>query len=501
MNTEQQPILQLEHISKSFAGVHALTDVSFTLFPGEIHALVGENGAGKSTLVKIITGIHQPNEGHIIFQGKPTAFHNTLAAHQHGIAAIYQDLNLFPDLNIAENIFMGHMPINPKTKAIDWNTMYQRSTEILHSLGVNLNPKSRVLGLSIAEQQMVEIAKALSVKAKVLLMDEPTSTLTLRETEELFRIARQLRESGTAIIFISHRLEELFEIADRVTVLRDGQYVGTRAIDEISEDDVIQMMVGRSLDALFPKEDAEIRDVVLRVRNLRKEGLFEDISFELHEGEILGLAGLVGARRTEVARAIFGIDPADDGTIEVSSEAVNIQNTKEALQLGIAYIPEDRQQHGLVLQMDLTQNITLPLLDQFSKYTWLDQEAEQQTAQEFAQQMEVKAAGLWQTAQELSGGNQQKVVLGKWLATKPRILILDEPTHGIDVGTKSNIHQLMSQLAGQGMAILMISSELPEVLGMSDRILVMSEGRMTGEFKRGEATQEQIMAAAVARSA
>lgn len=498
---EQQPILQLEHIFKSFSGVHALNDVSFSLASGEIHALVGENGAGKSTLVKIITGVYQPNDGRILFQGTPTSFPNTLAAHQHGIAAIYQDLNLFPDLNIAENIFMGHMPINPKNKAIDWKMMYQRAAEILHSLGVNLNPKSRVLGLSIAEQQMVEIAKALSVNAKVLLMDEPTSTLTLRETEELFRIVRQLRKSGTAIIFISHRLEELFEIADRVTVLRDGQYVGTRNVKEITEGELIQMMVGRSLDALFPKENAEIRNVVLRVQNLRKEGVFEDISFELHAGEILGLAGLVGARRTEVARAIFGIEPADGGSIQVGAESVNIQSAKDALQFGIAYIPEDRQQHGLVLQMDLTQNMTLPLLDRFSTHTWLDQDAERKTAQEYARQMEVKAAGLWQKAQELSGGNQQKVVLGKWLATKPRILILDEPTHGIDVGTKSNIHQLMSQLAGQGMAILMISSELPEILGMSDRILVMSEGRMTGEFKRGEATQEQIMTAAVARSA
>ena len=499
--TEQQPILQLEHIFKSFAGVHALKDVSFSVFPGEIHALVGENGAGKSTLVKIITGVHQPNQGRILFQSIPVAFHNTLAAHQHGIVAIYQDLNLFPDLNIAENIFMGHMPINPKNKAIDWNRMYQRSAEILQSLSVNLNPKSRVLGLSIAEQQMVEIAKALSVNAKVLLMDEPTSTLTLRETDELFRIARQLRASGTAIIFISHRLEELFEIADRVTVLRDGQYVGTRAINEITENELIQMMVGRSLDALFPKENVEIQDVALKVQGLRKEGVFENISFELHRGEILALAGLVGARRTEVARAIFGVEPADDGVIQVGNTPVAIRTPKDALQLGIAYIPEDRQQHGLVLQMDLTQNITLPLLDRFSKYTWLDQKAEQGTAQEYAQQMEVKAAGLWQKAQELSGGNQQKVVLGKWLATKPRILILDEPTHGIDVGTKSNIHQLMSRLAGQGMAILMISSELPEVLGMSDRIIVMSEGRITGEFRRGEATQEQIMAAAVARSA
>ncbi len=498
-DTGQQAILRLEHIYKSFAGVHALEDVSFELMPGEIHALIGENGAGKSTLIKIITGVHQPNKGEIFFQGQPTAFHNTLSAHKHGIAAIYQDLNLFPDLNIAENIFMGHMPINPKTKAVNWNLMYQRSAEILHHLGVDLNPKSRVLGLSIAEQQMVEIAKALSVDAKVLLMDEPTSTLTLRETAELFRIARQLRERGTAIIFISHRLEELFEIADRVSVLRDGRYVGTRDMSGITEGELIQMMVGRTLDDLFPKEDSEISDVVLQVDNLRKEGLFRDISFELHRGEILGLAGLVGARRTEVARAIFGVEPADGGTIQIEGDDVAIQEPKEAMALGVAYIPEDRQQHGLVLPMDLTHNMTLPILEQFTKHGWIDREAERVTAQEFVHRLEVKATGLWQNAQELSGGNQQKIVLGKWLATQPKILILDEPTHGIDVGTKATIHQLMSHLASQGMAILMISSELPEIIGMSDRILVMHEGRLTGEFQRGEATQENVMAAAVAR--
>ena len=499
--TAQQPILTLEHIYKSFAGVHALGDAGFELMPGEIHALIGENGAGKSTLVKIITGVHQPNQGQIYFQGQPVSFHDTLAAQQHGIAAIYQDLNLFPDLNIAENIFMGHMPVSPKTKAVDWKLMYQEAEQILHSLGVNLDPKSQVFGLSIAEQQMVEIAKALSLNAKILIMDEPTSTLTLRETEELFRIARQLRESGTAIIFISHRLEELFEIADRVTVLRDGHYIGTRNIRDVTEDDLIQMMVGRTLDALFLKEDVDIGDVVLKVKGLRKEGVFHDISFELRQGEILALAGLVGAGRTEVARAIFGIEPADGGTIEVEQQQVEIHGPQNAMRLGIAYLPEDRQQHGLVLEMELTHNITLPILDQFVQHSWLNQDAERETAQEYAQRLEVKAAGLWQTAQELSGGNQQKVVLGKWLATQPKILILDEPTHGIDVGTKSNIHQLMSRLAGEGLAIIMISSELPEVLGMSDRILVMCEGRLTGEFSRAEATQENIMTAAVARSA
>ena len=498
--TGTQPILRLEHIYKSFAGVHALEDVSFELLPGEIHALIGENGAGKSTLVKVITGVYHPEKGHIIFEGNPTTFSSTLSAHKHGIAAIYQDLNLFPDLNIAENIFMGHMPINPKTKAIDWNMMYRRASEILQSLGVDLNPKSRVLGLSIAEQQMVEIAKALSANAKVLLMDEPTSTLTSRETEELFRIARQLRESGTAIIFISHRLEEIFEISDRVSVLRDGHYVGTEYVDEMTEEGLIKMMVGRTLNTLYPKKEAKIKDSILQVENLTKEGVFRDISFELHRGEILGLAGLVGARRTEVARAIFGIEPADNGTIRFEQETVSIREPKEAMKRGIAYIPEDRQQHGLVLPMDLTHNITLPILEQFAHHSWLNQQSERTTAQEFVERLEVKATGLWQKAQELSGGNQQKVVLGKWLATQPKILILDEPTHGIDVGTKATIHQLMSHLAGQGLAILMISSELPEVLGMSDRILVMCEGRLTGEFRREEATQENIMAAAVARS-
>ncbi|MDH7484756.1 MAG: sugar ABC transporter ATP-binding protein [Anaerolineae bacterium] len=490
-------LLELKGISKSFPGVQALDNVDFDLRPGEVHALVGENGAGKSTLVKVITGVHQPDAGEIRFQGQPVTFPNPLVAQQHGVAAIYQEPTLFPDLSVGENIFIGHQPVRPMTRRMDWKRLYERAGELLNALGVKLDPRTRVRGLSVAQQQMVEIAKALSLNARILIMDEPTSALTLRDVEDLFRITRRLREAGTAIVFISHRLEEAFELADRITVLRDGHYVGTRPVPSTTTDEVIQMMVGRTLDTLFPKEEVEIGEVMLRVEGLTKEGLFHDVSFELRRGEILGLAGLVGARRTDVARAIFGISPADSGSIWVDSRQVRISNPQEALALGIVYVPEDRQQQGLVLPMDITQNITLPILREFARRGgWLDNSAERETAQEFAERLDVRAAGLWQKVQQLSGGNQQKVVLAKWLAARPHILILDEPTRGIDVGTKAAVHELMSKLAGQGMSILMISSELPEILGMSDRIVVMYEGRVTAHFTRQEATQEKIMAAA-----
>jgi rhamnose transport system ATP-binding protein len=346
----------------------------------------------------------------------------------------------------------------------------------------------------------VEIAKALSFKAQVLIMDEPTSALTLHEVADLFRIARQLRDAGTAIIFISHRLDEVFELADRVTVLRDGRYVDTRVVKDVTRDELIRMMVGRTLDTLYPKLEVEQGEVALRVEALTKEGMFENVSFELHKGEILGLAGLVGARRTDVAQAIFGVNPADGGHIWVDGQPAHIRKPKDAMALGIAYVPEDRQQHGLVLPMNITQNVSLPILQEFATMGWVNEKTEAEQAQKLTSQMEVKAAGLWQRARELSGGNQQKVVLAKWLLAQPRILILDEPTRGIDVGTKAAVHQLMSTLASQGLAILMISSELPEILGMSDRVLVMCEGRVTGEFTRAEATQEKIMAAATART-
>jgi len=490
-------ILELHSISKSFPGVQALDNVDFDLRPGEIHALVGENGAGKSTLVKVISGVYQPDAGEIRLQGRPVTFPNPLVAQQHGVAAIYQEPTLFPDLSIAENIFIGHQPVRSVTRRVDWKRMYEQAGELLSSLGVKLDPRARVRGLSVAQQQMVEIAKALSLNARILIMDEPTSALTLRDVADLFRITRRLREAGTSIIFISHRLGEAFELADRITVLRDGHYIGTRAVKDTTTDEVIRMMVGRTLDTLFPKEEVTPGEVVLRVDGLTKEGAFYDISFELRRGEILGLAGLVGARRTNVAHAIFGVSPADSGTIWVDGRQVHIRNPKDALALGIAYVPEDRQHQGLVLPMNITQNITLPILKELARQgIWLDNDAERQTAQQFVERLDVRAAGLQQKVQELSGGNQQKVVLAKWLAARPRILILDEPTRGIDVGTKAAVHKLMSILAGQGMAILMISSELPEILGMSDRIVVMYEGRITGHFTREEATQENIMAAA-----
>lgn len=490
-------ILELQGIKKSFPGVLALDGVDFNLRPGEVHALVGENGAGKSTLIKVVSGVHQPDAGEIRLQGLPVTFPNPLVAQQHGVAAIYQEPTLFPDLSIAENIFIGHQPVRSVTRHVDWKRMYEQAGELLNSLGVNLDPRARVRGLSVAQQQMVEIAKALSLSARILIMDEPTSALTLRDVEDLFRITRQLREAGTGIIFISHRLEEAFELADRITVLRDGHYVGTRTVKDVTTDEVIQMMVGRTLDTLFPKEEVTPGEVMLRVDGLTKEGMFQDVCFESRRGEILGLAGLVGARRTNVAHAIFGISPADSGTIWVDGRQVNIGSPRDALALGVVYVPEDRQHQGLVLPMDITQNVTLPILKEFARQGgWLDNDAEQQTTQRFVERLDVRATGLWQKVQELSGGNQQKVVLAKWLAARPRILILDEPTRGIDVGTKAAVHKLMSKLAGQGMTILMISSELPEILGMSDRIVVMYEGRVTAHFTRDEATQEKIMAAA-----
>ncbi len=497
---QPKPILQLTDIHKSFAGVHALSGANLELRPGEIHALIGENGAGKSTLMKIITGVHQPDSGQILYRGEPVTIANPLAAQRLGIAAIYQEATLFPDLDVAENIFMGHHPVRSLTRSIAWRQLYEQAAQPLQALGVDLDPHTRVRGLSIAQLQMVEIAKALSFKAQVLIMDEPTSALTLHEVADLFRIARQLRDSGTAIIFISHRLDEIFELADRVTVLRDGRYVDTRAVKDVTHDELIRMMVGRTLDTLFPKQEVERGEVALRVEGLTKEGMFENISFELHKGEILGMAGLVGARRTDVAQAIFGVEPANGGQIWVNGQPAHIRAPKDAMALGIAYVPEDRQQHGLVLPMNITHNVSLPILQEFATMGWVNEQTETEQAQKLTSQMDVKAAGLWQRARELSGGNQQKVVLAKWLLARPRILILDEPTRGIDVGTKAAVHQLMSTLASQGLAILMISSELPEILGMSDRVLVMCEGRMTGEFTRAEATQEKIMAAATART-
>jgi rhamnose transport system ATP-binding protein len=488
-------IFELRTIHKSFSGVHALRGVDFQLHSGEVHALLGENGAGKSTLIKVMTGVHQPDSGTIYLDGEHIHFSDPYESRIHGITAIYQEPSLFPDLDIAENIFVGRQPFR-KGRRVDWQEMNRAAKELLVSLGVHLDPKTKARNLSIAEQQMVEIARALSINARILIMDEPTSSLTLNEVADLFRIVQRLRESGTAIVFISHRLEELFEVADRVTVLRDGMYIDTLPLEGLTKGELVRLMVGRTITDMFPKKEVEPGEVVLEVQNLSRKGVFENVSFQLHKGEILGMAGLVGAGRTDVARTIFGISPATSGKIWIHGNVVHITNPQKAMELGIAYVPEDRQHHGLVLPLDIVSNITLPVLPKYALHGWLRESTAQQASFEAAMRMEVKAASVWQRARELSGGNQQKVVLAKWLSTNPQILILDEPTRGIDVGTKAAVHSLMTTLAAQGMAILMISSELPEVLGMSDRVIVMHEGRVTGEFSREEVTQEKVMLAA-----
>jgi len=488
-------LLQLANISKRFGGVEVLHQVSFALRPGEVHALLGENGAGKSTLIKVITGVHQPDGGDISLNDKRVHFNDPLHSRQAGIAAIYQELSLCLDLNVAENIFLGRQPTAVGGR-IDWRKLYSEADRLLTSLGVHLDLRTRVRNLSIAQMQSVEIARAFSLNARILIMDEPTSSLTLNEVAELFGLVRRLRDEGSAIIFISHRLEELFEVADRVTVLRDGSCVDTRLVKDVNRDELVRLMVGRSISNFFPKQEVQPGEIALKVENLTHTGIFEDISFELRKGEILGMAGLVGAGRTDVARAIFGVVPPTSGTIQVEGRQVEIASPQQAISLGLAYVPEDRLIHGLIPAMNITSNISLPILEEYARRGWLQAKAERSAAFTAARQMEVRANTIWQIARTLSGGNQQKVVLAKWLSTKPRILILDEPTRGIDVGTKAAVHALMSKLAAEGIAILMISSELPEVLGMSDRILVMHEGQMTGHFTRAEATQEKIIFAA-----
>ncbi len=496
-----EPILKLTGIYKSFEGVKAVAGGELELRRGEVHALIGENGAGKSTLVKIMTGVYQADAGEIRFNDQLVHIPNPRVAQHIGIAAIHQEASLFPDLTVAENIFIGQQPIHPMTKAIDWRKMNTDAVKPLDELGVKLDPRRKVRGLTVAQLQSIEIARALMMNTQVIIMDEPTSSLTLHEVADLFRIVRQLKEAGKTIMFISHRLDELFEICDRVTVMRDGHYIGTRVVKDITKEELIQMMVGRTLDNLYPKIEVQPGEVALRVNGLTKHGKFSNISFELHKGEILGFSGLVGAGRTDIALSLFGISPADSGTIEIEGKQVSINDPQDAMRLGLAYVPENRQTQGLVLPMAITGNITLPILREFANMGWIDRKKERAKANEMAKQLEVKAAGLWQRAGELSGGNQQKVVLAKWLSTHPKILILDEPTRGIDVGTKAAVHELMSKLAAQGIAILMISSELPEILGMSDRVFVMCEGMNTALFMRSEATQEKILSAATERNA
>lgn len=485
------PLLRLSHINKAFPGVQALADVDFDIQAGEVHALLGENGAGKSTLIKIISGVYVPDTGTIEFNGESVRLANPEQAQQLGIATIYQELLLFPELSVAENIFMGHAPRG--RWGIDWGEMRQQAKNILASLDIHDLDVTRLVGtLSVGMRQRVEIAKALSQDTRVLVMDEPTAALTEGDVERLFSIVRILRERGVGIIYISHRLEEIFELADRVTVLRDGHYVATHPVSQINRDALISMMVGRTIDDLFPKLEANIGELMLEVKQVQRLPLTRNVSFTLRSGEIVGLAGLVGSGRSELAQVIFGMTPAHSGQIMVAGQLVHINSPIQAKRLGIAYIPEDRGHQGLIRPMRLRENISLAVLDKISHRGIIQPEAERTLATDNVTQFNIRASSIEQPVEKLSGGNQQKVVLGKWLATQPKILIMDEPTRGIDVGAKAEIHRLMSQLAQQGMAILMISSELPEIMAMSDRILVMREGQLVAEFNRAEASQENV---------
>lgn len=490
---EVRPVLEMRDIGKTYPGVTALSGVDFCVLPGEVHALIGENGAGKSTLMKILAGADTKDFGHIIIDGKEVHIDSPQEAMRLGVSIIYQEFNLVPYMNAAENIYLGREPGSAVPGVIDFGKMYRDAEAVIGELGVAIDVRAPMNQLSVAQQQMVEIAKATSRQSRIIAMDEPSATLTEHELENLFALIRRLKAEGVSIIYISHRLEEVFDIADRVTVLRDGALVATKNVADTDREDIIRMMVGRELKEKIPKVETEPGDVALEVKNLNRAGVLRDISFQVRKGEILGIAGLVGAGRTEVARAIFGADPIDSGQILVNGKAVTIRSPRHAISLGIGLVTEDRKALGLVLGMAVRENISLANLGILSRLGFISRRKEREVARDYVQDILIKTPSVEQAVQNLSGGNQQKVVLAKWLFTKSKILIFDEPTRGIDVGAKTEIYQLMNRLAENGATIIMISSELPEVMGMSDRILVMHEGEIAGELSREEATQEQIM--------
>jgi ribose transport system ATP-binding protein len=495
-------ILRLEGISKSFPGVHALDDVQFELRRGEVHALVGENGAGKSTLMKIIAGVYTKDAGRIIYQGKEVEIPNPRAAQHLGISMIFQELNLMPHLTVAQNIFIGREPRTNLRIFLDDKKINEQTVAILESLHLNIDPRAKVGSLSVAKQQMVEIAKALSYNSQILIMDEPTAALTDAEIEDLFSVIRNLRAQGVGIVHISHRLEELKQISDRITVMRDGHYIDTKQTGEVTIDQIISMMVGRTIYESTPElPETPSQEIVLQVKHLNRGKMVRDVSFDLKKGEILGFSGLVGAGRTEVARVVFGADPLDSGEIYVKGKPVKIKTPGDSVKHGIGYLSEDRKRYGLTLGMDVQTNIVLAAFHKFlDAIGWVNNKRIHDTAQTFVDRLSIKTPGLQQKVKNLSGGNQQKVVIGKWLTADTDILIFDEPTRGIDVGAKSEIYHLLNDLARQGKSIIMISSELPEILRMSHRVLVMCEGRVTGVLDIRDATQEKIMTYATQRS-
>ncbi len=489
------PILELRNISKSFAMTAALSDVTFDVVPGEIHAIVGENGAGKSTLIKIMTGVYQPDGGEILWEGMPVSIRHTQAAQALGIAAIFQEPMVFPDLDVAENIFISH---RDRGTFMDWGKLYADADALIKQLGVALDAHRPASGLTLAEQQTVEIARALSLKVKVLIMDEPTASLSAHEVERLLSIARTLKAQGVSVLYISHRLDEIFRVADRVTVLRDGKHISTKPIAAVTHEALVKDMVGRAIDTFAVKTKANPHgDTVLSVKGLVRQGVFSDVSFDLHAGEVLCFAGLVGSRRTDVGLALFGVEPATGGEISVAGKAVRIISPQQAMEQGIAYVSEDRRKLGLAMTLPIFSNISLPSLARFLKaFGWIDRTAERKVAESYRERLSIRSPNTETHVGKLSGGNQQKVMLAKWLETKPRILIFDEPTRGIDVGAKAEVHNIMRALAKEGVAIIAISSDLPEVLALADRVLVMREGRQMGIFDIADCTQESVMALA-----
>ncbi len=488
---QAHPILTLSGIKKSFGGVRALVNGELQLFPGSVTALIGENGAGKSTLVKILTGVYQPDGGEICIDGKPVHIPSPTVAQQLGISVIHQESVVFDALSVAENIFITGRPI--KNGFVDWKTMRRRSRELLEKLETPIDPDTLVGDLSIAQKHMVQIARALSHDSRVVIMDEPTAALSHHEADELFRIVRQLQNEGRALLFISHKFEEIFSIADRYAVFRDGAAIGHGMLCDTDTNKLIDMMVGRSVEQIFPKVSVDIGAEVLRVENFSRAPEFRDINFSVRRGEILGIYGLVGAGRSEVMQALFGLNPIDSGAIYIDGKLTRIRNPEEAIRHGIALVPEDRQHQGAVLTLPIADNVSLPSLKQLSKFGFLKRVSEYIRAEDLLERLQIKSSGLQQHVRELSGGNQQKVVLAKWLGVNPRVLILDEPTKGIDVGAKSAVHQIMSECVQRGCAIIMVSSELPEVLGMADRVLVMNRGRVCALLDRAEATPENVV--------
>ncbi len=485
-------ILELRGITKIFPGVRALNNVRFQLRRGEVHALMGENGAGKSTFIKVITGVFPPEEGQIFLDGKEISFKGTRDSLNVGIAAVYQHPTTYPDLSVTENIFMGHQI--KKGPLMDWKAMHAKAAELLARLNANFDPHVEMGSLSVAQQQMVEIAKALSTNARIIILDEPTAALTANESKELYRIVKQLRDEGVSLIFISHRMEDMYELADRVTVFRDAQYIGTYDVRGITTAELVKAMVGREIKDMFPKPEVEIGDEVLRIENLSRVGFFKDVNIHVNKGEIVGLTGLVGAGRTEVVEAVCGITRPSAGKVYLEGKELHINKPVDAMKAGIVLLPEDRQKEGLIMSWGLGRNVTLPIQDELSKFSFNDEARERTIARDHLEAVDTKAVSIFDPATSLSGGNQQKVVVAKSLAQSgTKVIIMDEPTKGVDVGAKAEIYAIMGELAQRGYAIIMISSEMPEILGMSDRIYVMCGGRVTGCLDRSEANQERIL--------